>query len=97
MEVRQTRRCGSGSAGREHEIDLNEKHAAAFRHQLAPFAGHARKAGRGPPRRPARASSSRERSGGIRAWAKSKGNPVSDRGRIPASVAEQHEAAARGL
>jgi len=35
----------------------------------------------------------RERSGDIRAWTKT--TPVSERGRIPASIAEQHEAAAR--
>jgi hypothetical protein len=56
-----------GLGGREYEIDLTEKNVATFRQQLAPFAGHARKAGRGQPRRPARTSSSRERSGGIRA------------------------------
>jgi hypothetical protein len=44
-----------------------------------------------------RTSSSRERSGGIRAWAKDQGIPVSARGRIPASVAEQYQAATRGL
>jgi hypothetical protein len=86
-----------GLGGWEYEIDLNEENARTFRKQLAPFVEHARKAGRGPRRRPVRASSGRERSGGIRAWAKGKGIPVSDRGRIPASVVEQYEAAARGL
>jgi len=85
-----------GLGGREYEIDLSEKNARTFRQQLAPFLEHARKAGRGPRRRPARTSSSRERSGAIRTWAKGRGIPVSDRGRIPASVVEQYEAAARG-
>jgi hypothetical protein len=37
----------------------------------------------------------RERSGDTRAQAKGQSIPVSERGRIPASIAEQHEAAAR--
>jgi hypothetical protein len=86
-----------GLDGSEYEIDLNKKNARAFRKQLAPFVDHARKAGRGQRRRPVRTSSGRERSGAIRAWAKGKGIAVSARGRIPASVAEQYEAAARGL
>ena len=72
-----------GLDGAEYEIDLSKKNAAAFRHQLAPFIDHARKAGRGQRRRPGRTASSRERSGGIRAWAKDHGIAVSDRGRIP--------------
>ena len=82
--------------GAEYEIDLSTKNATAFRKKLAPFIEHARKAGRGQRRRSARTSSSRERSGGIRAWAKDQGITVSDRGRIPASVVEQYEAATRG-
>jgi hypothetical protein len=57
---------------------------------------HAHKTGRGQRRRPVRTSSSRERSGGIRAWAKDNGIPVSGRGRIPASVVDQYEAATNG-
>ena len=80
--------------GTQYEIDLNKKNARAFRKQLAPFIEHARKAGRGQ-RRP-RPSSSRQRSGDIRAWAKDQGIAVSDRGRIRAGVAEQYQAATRG-
>jgi Lsr2 len=82
--------------GTEYEIDLSKKNAVAFRKQLAPFIDHARKTGRGPRRRAGRPASSRERSGGIRAWAKERGIAVSDRGRIPASVVEQYEAATKG-
>jgi nucleoid-associated protein Lsr2 len=82
--------------GAEYEIDLSNKNAAAFRKQLAPFIEHARKAGPGQRRRPGRAASSRDRSGGIRAWAKGQGIAVSDRGRIPASVVEQYQAATKG-
>ncbi len=79
--------------GTEYEIDLNKKNARAYRKQLAPFAEHARRAGR--ERRRPRTSSSRQRSGDIRAWANEQGIAVSGRGRIPATVAEQYDAATR--
>jgi hypothetical protein len=85
-----------GLGGTDYEIDLSKKNANAFRRQLAPFIEHARRAGRGQRRRPGRTASSRERSADIRAWAKDQGITVSDRGRIPASVAEQYDAATRG-
>ena len=82
-----------GLGGTDYEIDLSKKNATAFRRQLAPFIEHARRAGRGPQRRPGRTVSSRERSADIRAWAKDQGIEVSERGRIPASVAERYDAA----
>jgi len=85
-----------GLGGAEYEIDLSKKNATAFRKQLAPFIEHARKTGRGQRRRAGRPASSRERSGGIRAWAKEQGIAVSGRGRIPAGVVEQYEAATKG-
>jgi hypothetical protein len=78
--------------GADYEIDLSSKNATAFRTQLAPFLEHARKTGRGQPRRPGR-TAGRRRSGDIRAWAKEHGLAVSERGRIPASVVEQYHAA----
>ena len=82
--------------GTEYEIDLNAKNAAALRKQLATYFEHARKAGRPPARRAGRTAASRQRSGDIRAWAKEHGLAVSERGRIPASVAEQYHAAGHG-
>jgi len=79
--------------GADYEIDLSKKNAAAFRRRLAPFVEHARKAGRAQPRRPGRTAASRQRSGDIRAWAKGRGIAVSERGRIPASVVDQYQAA----
>jgi hypothetical protein len=79
--------------GADYEIDLSKKNAAAFRKQFAPFVDHARKAGRGQLRRPARTAASRQRSGDIRAWAKDHGIAVSERGRIPANVVDQYRAA----
>lgn len=85
-----------GIGGSEYEIDLSKKNASKFRRQIAPYIEHARKAGRGQRRRPARTASSRERSGDIRAWAKDHGIAVSERGRIPASVVQQYQAATTG-
>jgi hypothetical protein len=85
-----------GVDGSEYEIDLSKKNATAFRRKLAPFIDHARKAGRGQRRRPGRTTSSRQRSGDVRAWAKDQGIAVNARGRIPANVVERYEAATKG-
>ena len=82
--------------GTDYEIDLSAKNARAFRKQLTPFIEHARKVSRGPARRTARTSAGRRRSGEVRARAKDHGLTVSERGRIPASVIEQYQAAAKG-
>ncbi len=82
--------------GTNYEIDLSAKNAAAFRKQLGPYVEHARKAGRAPGRRPRRTVASRQRSSDIRAWAKQHGLAVSERGRIPASVVAQYQAAGEG-
>ncbi len=84
-----------GVGGAEYEIDLSKKNAKTFRAGVAPFVEHARKAGRGARRRSARPSSATARSGDIRAWAKAEGIAISERGRIPATVVAQYEAAAR--
>jgi len=84
-----------GFGGAEYEIDLSKKNATAFRKAISPFLEHARKAGRGQARRAARTASGRQRSGDIRAWAKEQGITVSERGRIPASVVEQYQAATK--
>jgi hypothetical protein len=86
----ETLRFGLGIA--EYEIDLSAKNAAAFRRQLVPFIGHARKIGRRPRRRAAQPGSNRGRSASIRVWAKDHGIAVSERGRIPAGIVEQYEA-----
>lgn len=81
-----------------YEIDLCSKHAQELRDSLTPFVRHARRPTamiRGRGRRP-RGVSSRERSAEIRAWAKAHGRKVSERGRIPQSIVDEYEAAARG-
>lgn len=82
-----------GFGGTEYEIDLSKKNAAAFRKQIAPYIEHGRKTARPPARRGTRTAASRQRSGDIRAWAAKQGITVSERGRIPASVVAQYEAA----
>ena len=78
-----------GLDGTSYEIDLNDENAAALREAIAPYVGHARKAGGGGgARRGAKKSagtsgpSARE----VRDWARSNGYTVPDRGRIPADV-----------
>lgn len=82
-------------AGSEFEIDLNEKNARKFRQQINPFLEHARRAGT-KARAAGRGAASRRRTAAIRAWARERGLTVSERGRIPASITEQYQAAVNG-
>jgi hypothetical protein len=80
-----------GIDGRSYEIDLNARHAADFRRQLARFLENASLA-RPAHRRPAvRTLASRERSRQIRAWAEEQGLDISGRGRLPREVIQQYE------
>ncbi len=85
-----------GLDGSVYEIDLSGTNATKLREAIAPFV----QAGRKAPvkqtkggKRGARTTTSRERSGEIRAWAKANGKPVNERGRIPQSIVEEYEAA----
>lgn len=75
--------------GRDYEIDLNSKNAAKLRDALAPYLGHARRAG----------GRKRGRTGGgpspadIRAWARENGFDVPDRGRVSQQVKDAYVAA----
>jgi hypothetical protein len=81
--------------GTTYEIDLSKRNAAKLREGLGPFVSSARKARKVPARgaRGARTTNSRERSAEIREWAKNHGIKVNERGRIPAHVIEQYDAA----
>jgi Lsr2 len=81
--------------GTDYESDLNANNAAACRQQLAPYIEHARRAGSRQRHRPGRTTASREQSADIRAWAKDQGIALSGRGRIPASIVQQFQAAMR--
>lgn len=80
--------------GRNYEIDLSEDNARKLRGMLHGYMekGRRQKAARGG-RPAARGASARERSAEIRQWARDNGIKINDRGRIPASVIEQYEAA----
>ena len=80
--------------GTSYEIDLSTGNADKLRKEIAPFVEHARKASTGGGRRRrARTGPGRERSAEIRAWAKQRGYKVNERGRIPAQIVQEYEAA----
>lgn len=81
-----------GLDGTSYEIDLNAENTERLRTSLQVFVEHARKAA-GNRQRRTRGSANRERSADIRSWAKSAGIQVNERGRIPADVVAQYEAA----
>ena len=82
-----------GLDGKNYEIDLNTKNANALREALAPYIGHARRAGGGARRSSSRGGSSRSSAGDIREWGKANGFEVSERGRISSEVREAYASA----
>jgi hypothetical protein len=80
----------------EYEIDLSDKNAAKLRKALRSYVDAGRRVA-GPARRSRSASQSGPRANGdakaIRAWAVENGIDLSARGRIPAGVVEQYQAA----
>ncbi|HEY2488141.1 MAG TPA: Lsr2 family protein [Streptosporangiaceae bacterium] len=82
----QQRNITFGIDGQEYEIDLCTRHSERLSEVVGKFAEHARKATVKAPRRRRRTTANRQRSAEIRAWAKSRGIEVSDRGRIPGHV-----------
>ena len=84
-----------GLADTTYEVDVCGNHAQQIRDGLQPFVAHARKSSSPTSnrRRPGRSAAGRDQTAGIRAWAKDKGIQVNDRGRIPASVVKEYEAA----
>jgi len=89
-----TQTVSFGLDGTSYEIDLNDKHAKALREALATYVGHARKAAGGRRgRRSQAASASGHSAKEIRDWARSNGQDVPERGRIPAVVREAFESA----
>jgi hypothetical protein len=83
-------------AGAAYEIDLSPKNTKALEKALAPYIAASRKVRANPARatrRTTRATKAAANSGlgEIRAWARSNGYTVADRGRIPAAVVEAFE------
>lgn len=79
-----------GLDGVQYEIDLSAANAGRLRESLARYIGEAR---RTTGRRPAAARSSASDLAAIRAWARSNGHQVSDRGRIAAPILAAYRAA----
>ncbi len=85
-----------GVGGAEYEIDLNGKHAAQFEKAVSPYITVARNAGgAGRAARGSRATANGAgpRPADVRAWAKSQGIEVKDRGRVPDELVVQFKAA----
>ncbi len=93
--------------GKSYSLDLNDKNASELDDVLAPYIAAAQKAGgvqsrAGSPS--SRSGGTRQRSSSdstttgpdpkdVRRWAEANGVQVSARGRIPASIIEQYQAA----
>jgi hypothetical protein len=83
-----------GLDGLAYEIDLSSGNAGQLRKELASYVEHARKAGSvAGRRRRQRNGAGREQSARIREWAKDRGFKVNERGRIPANIVAEYEAA----
>jgi Lsr2 len=84
-----------GLDGTHYEIDLNGDHAQELRGQLSRYVRVARKV-TGSASRPTRGRTATEndaRNKEIRDWARERNLEVNDRGRIPAGIVAQFEAA----
>jgi nucleoid-associated protein Lsr2 len=85
-----------GLDGAEYEIDLNDEHADTFRQSVEQYIAAARKVS------PRRATGGRSRKAAasvdstqVREWARSRGLPVKERGRVPSDLLAQYRAATR--
>jgi nucleoid-associated protein Lsr2 len=85
-----------GVDGRDYQIDLNAKHAAAFHKQLAAFTKRARSVRRTRGRSATRSAASRDRSRQIRVWAERQGFKVAAHGRLLAHVVQEYDRSLRG-
>ncbi len=81
-----------GLDGKDYEIDLSAANASQLREALAPFVANGRRLS-GKKRSSQRGQNSGSSAGAVRAWARENGVPVSERGRVPADVVEQYNAA----
>ena len=77
--------------GTSYEIDLSSQNAQALRSSLGRYIEHARKASGRPPR--ARAPRKRTDTSAVREWARAHDTQISARGRVPASVMKEYQAA----
>ncbi len=80
--------------GSAYEIDVCSAHAKELHDLFSGYTSHARRVSSVARRRSgkSRTGPGRERSSEIRAWARERGEKVSERGRIPASIIQEYEA-----
>ena len=84
-----------GLDGRDYEIDLCARHGGKLDETIGRYAQHARRASARAQPVKRRTAAHRQHSANVRAWAKTQGIDVGDRGRIPADVVARYEAAHR--
>ncbi|AHH95929.1 Lsr2 family protein [Kutzneria viridogrisea] len=87
-----------GLDGVEYTIDVSDTNATRLRELLAPFVEKAQRLGGrkqrgGSTRTAVKAGGDRAQNQAIREWARSQGETISDRGRIPADLVHRFEAA----
>lgn len=83
-----------GLDGKQYAIDLSAANAGEFRDSLAPYVAHARPvSARGVRRSTTKSSLSGPAPSEIRAWGRSHGFNVPERGRVSAEVREAYAAA----
>ena len=82
-----------GLGGADYEIDLSKKHADQFARDIGPYIAAARKLSSSSRRAARGPRSARHDQSDVRAWARSQGLKVSDRGRIPADVLARYQSA----
>ena len=85
-----------GYQGKQYEIDLNDKNAAALHESLSEFAQYARTVTAGCRQQRVSRRTDKERTLAIREWAASNGHEIAGRGRIPREVVEAYDAANGG-
>jgi hypothetical protein len=78
--------------GTPYEIDLTSKEADKFYNAVKPYVDAARKHKTTQTSRSSRSTAARSNAAEIRAWAKSNGMDVPDRGRIPQEVRDAWDA-----
>lgn len=87
--------------GQSYECELCDAHLTEFREAMEIWSSHSRGAGRARSGQSAPGRGGRRRTGGsggtstaeVREWARANGIPVSARGRVPAELHAQYEAA----
>jgi hypothetical protein len=84
-----------GIDGTQYEIDLSKAHAGELRAALQPFVAGARRAAAPAGRRAAARPAARRgpSPSDVRAWARSEGIEVKDKGRVPAELVVKFQAA----